>query len=141
MTDDFKSFGLEKGTEQVHSILEVFYILVAEIEYTELEISQEDYKIWCEDVELDVLAELERGELNMTGTEVRWVVLDALHRHMKEAAFFDEVLQEDVESHVLITTLSVNGFCPAFEDEIRAACRDVIRKWMVNTGAGVLLPG
>ena len=110
-------------------MLEDFFLLVAEAEPPELEITREDYEIWLEDIELDVSIELERGSLSMTEAEFRWVVLDALQRHIKEAADCDDELEEYVESYNLISALSENGFCPAFEDTISVACRDVIRKW------------
>lgn len=111
-------------------MLDDIFRLVFEADTFDAEKTPEDYKIWCEDVDIVDRLDLERGSLSMSQTEMRWIVLDAVRRHVKDAVEDDDDLDQDIETHHLVAALSENGFCTAFEDDIRIVSRKVIKSWL-----------
>lgn len=103
--------------------------IVGEVETFDVEKTYQDYQDWCAEVFIEDRIDIVSGNLTMTDTEMRWVVLNALHREVQEAIENDAELPLDVDHDHIISTLSDYGFCPAFEDDVRDVCRQVLKKW------------
>lgn len=78
-------------------------------------ITREFYVEWEKQFGGDELSPEEAGKLEISATEMRWVVLAALEHQLKEGRAVDAL-----DSEAVLIALQGNGFCPALETYVEA---------------------
>lgn len=109
--------------------------IIAELETFDAGVGKEDYKNWFDDMELEEAIKFPQGNFNMTETEMRWVIFDAIEREIAEDAQLGGP-DEYVEDHNITSALSDNGFCPAFVENIRELCNAAMKQVLLANGGG-----
>lgn len=114
------------------AVFQKLFRIVAEVETFDIEKTHRDYRDWCAEVFIEDRLDIVCGKLSMTDIEMQWVVLSVLHREIQIALDDEAELFIDVDDEHIVSTLSDNGFCPAFQEDVREICRGVLKKWRAN---------
>jgi hypothetical protein len=78
-------------------------------------ITREFYVEWEKQFGGDELSPDEAGKLEISASEMRWVVLSALQHQLKQGREVDAL-----DSEAVLISLQGNGFCPALETYVEA---------------------
>lgn len=86
-------------------------------------ITRDFYIEWEKQFGGDELSPEEAGKLEISATEMRWIVLAALERQFKEGREVDTL-----DSEAVLIALQGNGFCPALETYVEAYADPIFKK-------------
>ncbi|MBB6510426.1 hypothetical protein F4695_003815 [Rhizobium soli] len=102
---------------------------VSSIEALDLKLTIRDYLEWAEQEDAEILPHDEIGKLEITATEIRWVMLDAIYRQLNDVTP-DQIHAAFVSDEAIVEALADSGFCPAFLNQIHQLCLKAVRGWL-----------
>ncbi len=105
---------------------------VSSIEVLDLKLTMRDYLEWTEQEDAEILPRDKVGKLEITATEIRWIMLDAIYRQLNNDTP-DQIHPAFVSDEAIIEALADSGFCPAFLNQIHHLCLEAVKGWLSSS--------